>query len=50
MVIGMQLMEKVLFKIAKQRIAGNTIDDALISAKIAYNSGRHAIINKNREC
>ena len=39
-------MEKVLFKIAKQWIAGNTIDDALISAKIAYKSGRHAIINK----
>ena len=46
MVIGSQLMEKVLFKIAKQWIAGNTIDDALISAKIAYKSGRHAIINK----
>ncbi len=46
MVSGMQLMEKVLFKIAKQWIAGNTIDDALISAKNAYQSGRHAIINK----
>jgi len=44
--IGIQLMEKVLFKIAKQWIAGNTIDDALISAKTAYKSGRHAIINK----
>lgn len=39
-------MEKVLFKIAKQWIAGNTIDDALISAKNAYQSGRHAIVNK----
>ena len=43
---GTQLMEKVLFKIAKQWIAGNTIDDALISAKNAYQSGRHAIVNK----
>ncbi|MFQ5497873.1 MAG: proline dehydrogenase family protein [Nitrosopumilus sp.] len=42
----MQLMEKFLFKIAKKWIAGNTIDDALESAKIAYQSGRHAIINK----
>lgn len=39
-------MEKVLFKIAKQWIAGNTIDDALTSAKNAYQSGRHAIVNK----
>ena len=46
MVTGTQLMEKVLFKIAKQWIAGNAIDDALTSAKTAYKSGRHAIINK----
>ncbi len=46
MVSGMQLMEKVLFRFAKQWIAGDTIDDALISAKKAYKSGRHAIINK----
>ena len=46
MVSGKQLMEKFLFKIAKQWIAGNTIDDALISAKNAYKSDRHAIINK----
>ncbi len=46
MVSGTQLMEKVLFKIAKQWIAGNTIDDALLSAKDAYHSGRYAIINK----
>ncbi|MCV0366181.1 MAG: proline dehydrogenase family protein [Nitrosopumilus sp.] len=39
-------MEKVLFKIAKQWIAGDTIDDALVSAKNAYQLGRHAIINK----
>jgi len=45
-VSGMQLMEKVLFKVAKQWIAGNTIDEALTSAKNAYQSGRHAIINK----
>ena len=46
MVSSKQLMEKFLFKIAKQWIAGNTIDDALISAKNAYKSERHAIINK----
>ncbi|HUT05607.1 MAG TPA: proline dehydrogenase family protein [Nitrosopumilaceae archaeon] len=46
MVSGIQLMEKVLFKIAKQWIAGNTIDEALESAKNAYDEGRHAIINK----
>ena len=46
MVSGTQLMEKVLLKIAKHWIAGNTVDDALISAKNAYRSGRHAIINK----
>ena len=46
MVSGTQLMEKVLFKIAKHWIAGDTVDDALISAKNAYKSGRHAIINK----
>lgn len=39
-------MEKVLFKIAKQWIAGDTVDDALVSAKNAYQFGRHAIINK----
>jgi len=46
MVSGTQLMEKFLFKIAKRWIAGNTIDDALVSAETAYRSGRHAIINK----
>jgi len=39
-------MEKVLFKIAKHWIAGNTVDDALISAKKAYQLRRHVIINK----
>jgi proline dehydrogenase len=42
----MQLMEKVLFKIAKHWIAGDTVDDALIAAKSAYSIRRHAIINK----
>ena len=39
-------MEKILFGIAKQWIAGETIDDALKSARESYNGGRHAIINK----
>lgn len=39
-------MEKVLFGIAKQWIAGDTLDDALESAKFAYQNGRQAIINK----
>ncbi len=39
-------MEKVLFKIAKHWIAGDTVDDALIAAKSAYSLRRHAIINK----
>jgi len=42
----MKLMEKFLFKIAKKWIAGNTVDDALLSAKKAYGLGRHVIINK----
>ena len=42
----MHLMEKILFKVAKQWIAGNTIDDALTSAKNAYKLRRHTIINK----
>jgi len=41
-----KMMEKILFKFAKQWIAGNTIDDALKSAKEAYKNGRNAIINK----
>jgi len=39
-------MEKVLFKIAKHWIAGDTVDDALIAAKSAYSLRRHSIINK----
>ena len=39
-------MEKILFRFAHQWIAGNTISDALDSAKFAYKNGRHAIINK----
>ncbi|MCA9811423.1 MAG: proline dehydrogenase, partial [Nitrosarchaeum sp.] len=39
-------MEKFLFKFAKQWIAGDDIDDALMSAKEAYQNGRNAIINK----
>jgi len=46
MISGTQLMEKILFRVAKQWLAGNTIDDALKSAKFAYQNGRHAIINK----
>ncbi len=41
-----QLIEKFLFKIAKQWIAGNTLEDALGSAKNAYEQKRHVIINK----
>ena len=39
-------MEKILFGVAKQWIAGDSINDALDSASIAYKNGRHAIINK----
>lgn len=43
---AIKLMEKVLFRFAKQWVAGDTIDDALRSAQEAYKNGRHAIINK----
>lgn len=43
---GLRLMEKILFRFANQWIAGDTIEDALESAKAAYKNGRHAIINK----
>jgi len=46
MVTATQLMEKVLFRFAKQWIAGNTIDDALHSARLSYKKGMNAIINK----
>ena len=39
-------MEKVLFKIAKQWIAGDTMDDALKSARNANKNGMSAILNK----
>lgn len=41
-----KMMEKFLFRFAKQWIAGDSIDDALTSAKDAYQNGRHAIINR----
>ncbi|HJW20628.1 MAG TPA: proline dehydrogenase family protein [Candidatus Nitrosotalea sp.] len=40
------LIEKVLFKIAKQWIAGDTMDDALKSARQANAHGMNAILNK----
>lgn len=46
MVNTTKMMERVLFKFAKQWIAGDNISDALKSAKEAYKNGRHAIINK----
>jgi len=39
-------MEKVLFKIAKQWIAGDTMEDALKSARQANSNGMGAILNK----
>ena len=46
MVSGTKLIEKILFGVAKQWIAGETINDALDSAKWSYKHGRHSIINK----
>jgi proline dehydrogenase len=46
MIESTKLIEKVLFKFAKQWIAGEDIGDALKSARISYKNGRHAIINK----
>ena len=40
------LMEKILFGIAKQWIAGDTIDDALSAAQTSYKKGMSVIINK----
>ena len=40
------LMEKFLFKIAKQWIAGDILEQALESARLAYKNGMDAIINK----
>jgi len=42
----MQIMEKVLFGVAKQWIAGNTIDDALSAAQVSYKNGMGVIINR----
>lgn len=39
-------MERILFGIAKQWIAGDTIDDALIAAKASYKNGMSVIINR----
>lgn len=44
--INTRLMEKALFVVAKRWIAGDTIDDALESARLSYRNGRHAIVNK----
>ncbi|MEO9310004.1 MAG: proline dehydrogenase family protein [Nitrososphaera sp.] len=40
------LMEKILFGIAKQWIAGDTISDALSAAQDSYRNGMGVIINK----
>ena len=44
--VSAQIMEKILFGVAKQWIAGNTIDDALAAAQISYKNGMSVIINK----
>ncbi len=46
MVSATRLMEKILFRFANQWIAGDTITDALHSARRSYKYGRHAIVNK----
>ena len=40
------LIEKILFKVARQWIAGNTMDDALKSAHDANSHGMNAILNQ----
>ncbi|WP_245871593.1 proline dehydrogenase family protein [Candidatus Nitrosotenuis aquarius] len=42
----MALMERILFGIAKQWIAGDTINDALNAAQVSYKNGMSVIINK----
>ena len=42
----MTLIEKFLFQIAKQWIAGDTMKQALESAKLANKNDMYAIINK----
>lgn len=44
--VSTQIMEKILFGVAKQWIAGNTINDALIAAQNSYKNGMSVIINK----
>lgn len=39
-------MEKILFGVARQWIAGNTIDDALSAAQSSYRNGMGVIINR----
>lgn len=46
MVSVTRLMEKALMGIAKQWIAGDTINDALNSARLSYKNRMNAIINK----
>jgi proline dehydrogenase len=41
-----KIMEKILFGVAKQWIAGDTIDEALSAAKISYKNGMSVIINR----
>lgn len=43
---SVQIMEKILFRVAKQWIAGNTIDEALTAAQNSYKNGSSVIINK----
>ena len=42
----MAIMEKILFGVAKQWIAGDTINDALNAAQTSYKNGMSVIINK----
>ncbi len=44
--VSTQIMEKILFGVAKQWIAGNTITDALDAAQNSYKKGMSVIINK----
>lgn len=46
MVSGTKIMEKVLFVFARKWIAGDTIDDALMSAQDSYKKKMNVIINK----
>lgn len=39
-------MEKILFGVAKQWIAGNTVEDALSAARDSYKNGMSVIINR----